>query len=157
MATTSIAKYMLANLATSYCLNRNDKVVAFIGLEGVNYVLSRFFFFSCYFHIIVFLLNCYFLISSCLSWLHRNPISHPISHTLGTPSWYVLHAPPYFWHRMRGFLKARRSREPSSKLTTGDFPPFRLSPKVSSANIYWTNANHTSLTKILELTLSCVT
>ncbi len=35
------AKHMLAILATSYCLNRNDELVAFIGLEGVNYVFSH--------------------------------------------------------------------------------------------------------------------
>jgi hypothetical protein len=37
----SIAKHMLAILATSYCLNRNDRVVAFIGLEGLKYVFSH--------------------------------------------------------------------------------------------------------------------
>ncbi len=34
-----------------------------------------------------------------LSWLHGNPISCPLSHTIGTPSQYVVHAPPYFWHK----------------------------------------------------------
>jgi hypothetical protein len=81
-----------------------------------------------------------------LSWLHRNPVSCPVSCTLVTPSWYVLHAPPCSWHRTRGFLKARRSWEPGSRLTTGEFSPFCLSPKVSHANVHWTNANHTFLT-----------
>jgi hypothetical protein len=38
-----IAKHLLVILATSYRLNRNDRVsiVAFIRLEGVNYVFSH--------------------------------------------------------------------------------------------------------------------
>ncbi len=38
---------------------------------------------------------------------------------------------------MRGFLKARGSQEPSSRLTTGDLSPFHLLPKDSGANICW--------------------
>ncbi len=53
--------------------------------------------------------------------------------------------PPYFWHRTRGFLKARCSWEPGSRLTTGDLSPFRLLPKVSGANVLWANANYTFL------------
>jgi hypothetical protein len=35
---------------------------------------------------------------------------------------------------------------------------FHLLPKVSGANVHWANANHPFLlTKILELTLSCIT
>jgi hypothetical protein len=56
------------------------------------------------------------------------------------------HAPPYFLHRMHGFLEARCSWEPGSRLTTRDFSPFRLSPKVSGANVHWANSNHTFLT-----------
>ncbi len=88
--------------------------------------------------LLVFLQNCYLLISSCLSWLHGNPISCPVSRTLGTPSQYVLHAPPCFWHRTRGFLEARCSWEPGSNLTTGEFFLFRLLLKVSGANVRWT-------------------
>jgi hypothetical protein len=36
-----ITKYMLAILATSYHLNRNNRVSSFIRLEGVNYVFSH--------------------------------------------------------------------------------------------------------------------
>jgi hypothetical protein len=54
--------------------------------------------------------------------------------------------PQYFWHRTHGFLIARRSWKPGSRLTTGDFSPFHLSPKVSGANVRWANANHTFLT-----------
>ncbi len=95
---------------------------------------------------LVFLQNSYSLISSRLSWLLRNPNFCPISCTIGTPSWYVVHAPPYFWHRMHGFLEARCLWEPGSGLTTGDLSPFRLLPKVSGANVHWANVNHTFLT-----------
>jgi hypothetical protein len=36
-----IAEHALAIFATSYRLNRNIELVAFIGLEGKNYVFSR--------------------------------------------------------------------------------------------------------------------
>jgi hypothetical protein len=108
--------------------------------------LTCFSYFSRYFHILVFLLNRYLLISSRLSRLHGNPISCPVSCTLGTVSWYVVHVPPCFWHKTHGFLKARRSWEPGSRLTTGEFSPFCLLPKVSHANVRWTNTNHSFLT-----------
>jgi hypothetical protein len=47
---------------------------------------------------------------------------------------------------MRGFLEARCSQEPGSRLTTGDLSPFLLSLKLSGANVRWANANHTFLT-----------
>ena len=103
-----IAKHWLANLVTSHCLNRNDRVSSFYQTRGSKLCfLTCFSHFSRYFLILVFLQYCYSLISLRLSWLHRNPISCPVSHTFGTTSWYVVHAPPYFWHRMRGFLEAR--------------------------------------------------
>jgi hypothetical protein len=39
---------------------------------------------------------------------------------------------------MHGFLEARRSWEPGSSLTTGEFSLFHLLPKVSDANVCWT-------------------
>jgi hypothetical protein len=47
---------------------------------------------------------------------------------------------------MHGFLEARLSWEPGSRLTTIDLSPFHLLPKVSRANVRWANANHTFLT-----------
>ncbi len=88
--------------------------------------------------LLVFSRNCYLLISSRLSRLHGNPISRPVSRTIGTPSQYIVHAPPCFWHRMCGFLEARRSWEPGSSLTTSEFSLFHLLPKVSAANVHWT-------------------
>ncbi len=42
-----------------------------------------------------------------------------------------------------GFLKARRSWEPSSSSTTGKFSPFQTLRKASAVNIRWTD--HTFL------------
>jgi hypothetical protein len=134
-------------MATSYRLNGNNRVSSFYWTRGSKLCfLTCFSYFSCYFHILVFLLNHYLLISSRLSWLHGNPISCPVSCILGTPSWYVVHAPPCFWHRTRRFLEARCSWEPGSRLTTNEFSPFCLLPKVSGANVRWANANDTFLT-----------
>jgi hypothetical protein len=95
---------------TSYCLNRNDRVSSFYKTRGSKLCfLTCFSYFSRYFHIIEFLLNCYLLISLHLSRLYGNPISCPVSRTLGTPTWYAVHAPPCFSHRTNGFLKARHS------------------------------------------------
>ncbi len=142
-----IAKQTLAILGTSYSLNRNNRVSSFYWTGGSKLCfLTCFSYFSRYFLILVFLRNFESIILLHLSWLHRNPISCPISWTFGTPSWYVLHAPPYFWHRTLGFLKSRCSWEPGSRLTTGDLSSFYLLPKVSGAKVPLANANHTSLT-----------
>jgi hypothetical protein len=142
-----IAKHSLAIWVTSYRLNRNNRFSSFYWTRGSKLCcLAWFSYFSCYFHILVFLLNRYLLISLRLFWLHGNPISHPVSRTLGTPSRYIVHVPPCFWHRMRGFLKARCSWEPGSSLNTSEFSPFCLLQKVSGADVHWTNANHTFLT-----------
>ncbi len=50
----------------------------------------------------------------------------------------MVHAPPCFWNRTCGFLEARRSWEPGSSLTTGEFSLFCLLRKVSAVNICWT-------------------
>ena len=104
-----ITTYLLAILATSYCLNRNNRVSSFHWTRGSKLCfLTRFSYLSCYFLILVISWNRYSLITSRLSWLHGNLISRPVSCTFGTTSWYVVHAPPYFWHRTRWFLEARR-------------------------------------------------
>jgi hypothetical protein len=124
------------NRVSSFCWTRGSKIC----------FLACFPYFCCYFLILVFLQNCYLLISSRLSWLHGNLISCPVFSYL----WHseVVHrmCAPCFWHRMRGFFKARHSREPGSRLTTGDLFPFRLLLKVSHANVCWAIANHTFLT-----------
>ncbi len=67
--------------------------------------------------LLIFLQNCYLLISSCQ---------------------YIVHAPPCFWNRTRGFLEARCSWEPGSSITTVEFFLFRVLWKVSAVNVRWT-------------------
>jgi hypothetical protein len=141
---TLITKHTLAILGTSYGLNRNDRVSSFYKTRGSKLCfLTCFSYFSRYFLILAFLKHCYFFASFSAAW-ESNFLSHFC--TIGTLSWYLIHAPPCFWHRMCGFLKARRSWEPGSRLTTGEFSPFHLLPKVSCVNTHWSNANDTFLT-----------
>ncbi len=123
-----IAKHSLAILVTPYRLSRNDRDSSFYKTRGSKLCfLTCFSYFSRYFHILVFLQNCYVLISSCpFSAAQESNFLSRFSY-LGTPSWYIVHVPPFFWHRTRGFLEARGSWEPGSRLTTGEifpFPPF---------------------------------
>ncbi len=129
----------LIHVGVHHTLSGNNRVSSFYWTRGSKQCfLTCFSYFSCYFCILVFSQNRYLLISSRLSRLHGNPISRPVSRTIGTPSQYVAHAPQCFWHRTRGFLKASCSWESSSSLTTGEFSLFRLLPKVSAANVHWT-------------------
>ncbi len=74
------AKHTLAILATSYCLNRKDRVSSFYKTRGSKLCfLTCFSSFSSYFLILVFLQKCSILISLRLSQLHGNLISTPIS------------------------------------------------------------------------------
>ncbi len=119
-----IAKYSLAISATFYCLNRNNRVSSFYKTRGSKLCfLTCFSYFSCYFHILVFLQNRYLInfLAPFLAAQEFNVLSRFLY--LGTPSWYVVHAPPYFWHRTCGFLEARCSWEPGSRLTTSKFFP----------------------------------
>jgi hypothetical protein len=73
---TLITKHTLAILATSYGLNRNDRVSSFYKTRGSKLCfLTCFSYFSRYFLILVF---CKIAISLHLSQLHGNPISYPI-------------------------------------------------------------------------------
>jgi hypothetical protein len=75
------------SLATSYCLNRNNRVSSFYWTRGSKLCfLTYFSYFSRYFLILVFSQNRYPLICLRLSQLHGNPISCPVSCTIGTPS-----------------------------------------------------------------------
>ncbi len=74
-----ITKHTLAILATSYRLNKNVRVSSFYWTRGSKLCfLTCFSYFSHYFLILVFLRNCYLLISLRLSWLQRNPASCPV-------------------------------------------------------------------------------
>ncbi len=75
--------------------------------------------------LLVFLLNCkYLLLSQCQ---------------------YIVHAPPCSWNRTQGFLKSKTLVEPSSSSTTGTFSPFRTQRKASAVNVHWTDMTHTFL------------
>jgi hypothetical protein len=47
----------------------------------------------------------------------------------------IVHAPQCHGTERLGFLKARRSWEPSSSITTGKFSPFRFMRKASAVNV----------------------
>jgi hypothetical protein len=142
-----ITLHTLAILATSYCLKRNDRVSSFfwtrwskLCFSHVSLILVTTFLFSVFVKSLLTKFFVPFLAAweskflSCFLYLWHSELVHRT------------YATPYFWHRTRGFLEVRRSWEPGSRLTTGDFFPFRLSPKVSHANVHWANANHTFLT-----------
>ncbi len=60
-------------------LNSIDRVSSFYWTRGSKLCfLTPFSYFSCYFLTLVSSQNHYLLISLCLSWLHRNPISRPV-------------------------------------------------------------------------------
>jgi hypothetical protein len=125
--TLAIGIHVLLNahwqFGTILSLNLNDRVSSFYWTRGIKLCfLTRFSFFSCYFLILVLLQNCYLLISSCLSRLHGNPISRPIFSYHWHSEVVRCMCAPCFWHRTRGFLEARHSRKPGSRLTTSDFP-----------------------------------
>ncbi len=112
-----------SDLASFLSLSSNNRVSSFYWTRGSKLCfLTCFSYFSCYFLILVFLWTRYLLVYLHLSWLHGNLISCPIFSYL----WHseVVHCTctPCFWHRLHGFLKARRSRESGSRLTTGFFP-----------------------------------
>ena len=148
-----IAKHMQAILATSYRLNRNDRVSSFYWTRGSKQCfLTSFSYFSCYFLILVFLQKCYLLVSLRLFLAARE--SNFLSRFLYQWHSELVHCTctPYFWHRALGFLEARRLWEPGSSLTTGEFSLFRLLRKVSAVNVCWTE--HDSYLSFSQKSLS---
>ncbi len=101
--------------------------------ESKHCFLTSFSNLYCYFHFLVFLRNCYLLVSSHLPRLRKTPISHSIFIPV------VLRIPlhtcaPIFLAHNTHFLEARRSWDPGTRISTGIFSPFRLLPKVFHAN-----------------------
>jgi hypothetical protein len=131
-----IAKYLLAILATSCRLNEIIELVAFIGLGGVNNVFSHvsliFVATSCIFATLL-LTNFFALLSAALESNFLSRFLYP---------WHskLVHrtCAPMFLAQNRGFFEGGHSWEPGSSLTTGESSLFRLSPKVSGANVRWT-------------------
>jgi hypothetical protein len=87
-------------------LSSNDRICSFNWIRGSKHCfLTSFSNLYCYFLCLVFLHNCSILVSLHLSWLCGNPISHPVFSYLWFSEYHVVHAPPYFWHTWRVFLK----------------------------------------------------
>ncbi len=132
-------------------LSRNDRISSFYWIRGSKHCfLTSFSNPNRYFLFLVFLHNCYSLVSLRLSRLCRNPISHPI---FLIP--LVLRGPrhtcaPIFLAHITHFLKARCSWEPGTRISTGFLSLFCLSPKVSHANVIWAITNHTFSSHIIS-------
>ncbi len=99
---------------------------------------------------LVFLCNCYLLVSSRLSWLNRNPMSCPIFSYLWYSKLLRCTCAPIFPSHITHFLEARHLREPGRIISTGCLSPFRLLPKVSHANVHLAIANHTFSSHIIS-------
>ncbi len=156
---TPIAKHTLAVLATSYCLNRNDRVSSFEWTRGSKLCfLTCFSYFSCYFLIQVFSQNCYLLISSRLSRLHGNLISCPVFCTFKTLQASRLYMRPHISGTVWvGFLK----QDAHGNLVVDyrwffPLPPFAKGFWCKRL-LDWMQIIPFLLTKILELTLSRMT
>ncbi len=127
-------KFMLV-ISDNLLLSSNNRICSFDWIRGSKHCfLTSFSNHKCYFLLLVFLQNCYLLVSSHLSRLCGTPISHPVF----IP--FVLRIPrctcaPTFLAHMTRFLKARRSWEPGTRISTGFLSPFHLLPKVSHANV----------------------
>jgi hypothetical protein len=138
-------------------LSSNNRVSSFYWIRGSKHCfLTSFSNLDRYFLFLVFLQNCYLLVSSCLFWLCGNPISHPVYFIL-----LLLRVPchtcaPIFLAYMTHFLETRHSWEPGTRICMGFHSPFHLLPKVSHANVRWTIVYHTfsSHAKFLQLTFS---
>jgi hypothetical protein len=133
-------------------LSSNDRISSLYWIRGSKHCfLTSCSYFNRYFHFLVFLHNCYLLVSSRLTWLHGNPISCPVFSCL----WYSkvprCTCAPIFLAHMTCFLKARCLLEPSTRFSTGFLSPFRLLPKVSPANVHWVIANPTFSSHIISL------
>ncbi len=117
-------------------LSSNNRICSFDWIRGSKHCfLTSFSNLYCYFLFLVFLQNCYLLVSSHLSWLRGNPISHPIF----IP--FILQIPhrtctPIFLAHITCFLEVRHLWEPGTRISTGFLSPFCLSTKVSHANVH---------------------
>ncbi len=131
---SNVAKFMLA-ISDILLLSSNDRICSFNWIRGSKHCFfTSFSNLNRYFLLLVFLQNCYLLVSLHLSRLRRTLISHPVFIL------FVLQIPhhtcaPIFLAHMTCFLKARRSWEPGTRISTGFLSRFRLLPKVSHANV----------------------
>ncbi len=90
------------------------ELVAFVGLGGVHNVFS---------HVSLILVATFSIFAKSLLTNFLALVHHTCT--------------PMFLEQNGGFLKARRSWEPGSSITTIEFSLFRLLRKVSAVNIRW--------------------
>ncbi len=87
-------------------LSRNNRISSFNWIRGSKYCfLTSSSNLNCYFLFLVFLRNCYLLVSLRLSRLSGNPISRPVLLYLWFSDYQVVRAPSYFWHTSCVFSK----------------------------------------------------
>ncbi len=129
-------------------LSSNDRICGFNWIRGSKHCfLTSFSNLYRYFLLLLFLQNCYLLVSLHLSRLRGNQISHPvfIPFILWIPRCTWAHI---FLAHMTHFLKARCSWETGTRISTGILSPFCLLPKVSHANVCWVITSHTFFSHI---------
>ncbi len=102
---SNVAKCMLS-FGDILLLSSNDRISSFYWIRGSKHCfLTSCSYLNCYFLFLVFLRNCYLLVSSRLSRLHENLISRPVFSYPWYSQYHVVRVPPYFWHTWWLFLK----------------------------------------------------
>ncbi len=135
-----IASYLASFLSLSS--HNRFSSIDWIG-KSKHWFFTSFSYHYCYFLILVFLHNCYLLVSLRLSWLHGNLISCPIFSYLWDSKELPCTCTPIFLVHIMHLLEARHVWEPCRWLTTSFLSHFCLFPKVSHANVHWAIVNHT--------------
>jgi hypothetical protein len=126
---------------TSYCLNRNNRVSSFHWTRGSKLCfLTCFSYFSCYFHILVFLRNRYLIIFfcaflGCTEILFLIPFLIPLA--LQASTLYI--GPHISGTDCLGYSKQDAHGNLVVASLPVNFSPFRLLPKVSGANVHGTD------------------
>ncbi len=104
-------------------LSSNDRICSFYWIRWSKHCfLACFSNLYCYFLCLVFLHGCYLLVSLHLSRLRGNPISHPNFSYLWFSEYHVVHAPRYFCHTLRVFLKQDARGNLVQELVPAFFP-----------------------------------
>ncbi len=148
-----------SNLASFLLLSSNNRVSSLYWTTGSkHYFLTSFSYLYHYFLCLVFLQNCYLLVSFFLSWLHRNPISHPNFSCLWGSKVLRHTCTPIFQANIMHFLEVRHSWDlvVDSLPVFFPFPPFTkgfsCKHPLGNCKSYLFFSPY-----ILELALSCMT
>ena len=103
--------HYVETMTSSLLLSSNNRISSFYWIRGSKYCfLASFSYLNCYFLILVFLHNCYLLVSLLLSWLQRNLMYCPIFSYLWDSKVLRRMCAPIFWHTSRSFLKQAACR-----------------------------------------------